>query len=515
MTRCLQWIHQKSLDMMSFCILNEKEKLSLKYLCIFSGLYLLPLILANSYYIDDIGRFSTTNFLWMRDGRPLMQIMAACLGFGKPYLNIFPLGQLLAVFAFDYVLVLWGRKYFVLQNPLLLAGFLGLGYLNLFLLESFSYVYESLGMMLSLCFPIFLYSLSDTLLSIHKFLLTLFSVILSLSFYQAAIGAFVVLAFIELCKSLFENQKQKSCLKQFVIRMAGIMTGIVIYLVLTRPLINGYGAEHSSLLPFFTNRGYRQLINHLLIYYHRYQIFFRSTHKVVRGLFLFIYAIGTTIVIKRLWDKRNRNLLSKMGCSCLYIIFPLLLMGGFIAPFAFLENPVYAPRIFLSFSILFLYLALLLYQLVCRFFLAKFLLIPMLLFALSYSAGYGNLLYQEDRHDRFIAQSIANELNRMEGQHNKLYKKITFIGREPECLELKRQEKKRPLMELLVPIYMNNNWYWGTVYLDHYRNAKTILVAKTQQDTEIVKCRKSFSQNEFYDLYDADDKAIIVFHGRS
>ena len=88
-------------------------------------------------------------------------------------------------------------------------------------------------------------------------------------------------------------------------------------------------------------------------------------------------------------------------------------------------------------------------------------------------------------------------------------------GRAIGPVELKRQEKKRPLMELLVPIYMNNNWYWGTVYLDHYRNAKTILVAKTQQDTEIVKCRKSFSQNEFYDLYDADDKAIIVFHGRS
>ena len=70
-------------------------------------------------------------------------------------------------------------------------------------------------------------------------------------------------------------------------------------------------------------------------------------------------------------------------------------------------------------------------------------------------------------------------------------------------------------MALLVPIYMNNNWYWGTVYLDHYRNVKTMLVDKTQKDKQLIKNQNSFLQNEFYDLYDADDKAIVVFHNRN
>lgn len=100
-----------------FFVLDGHNQHIFKYLCVFSILYLFPLILANFYYIDDVGRFANSEFNWLKDGRPLMQLMGICLGLGKPYLDIFPLGQVLSALILNYSLVLWGRKYIKERNP--------------------------------------------------------------------------------------------------------------------------------------------------------------------------------------------------------------------------------------------------------------------------------------------------------------------------------------------------------------------------------------------------------------
>ena len=138
-------------------------------------------------------------------------------------------------------------------------------------------------------------------------------------------------------------------------------------------------------------------------------------------------------------------------------------------------------------------------------------MIPLLLFAVSFAVGYGNVLHRENFHDQYIAQSITYDLNQLENKTGNQYKDITIIGREPESLELQKQKKQRPLMGLLVPIYMSNDWFWGGRYLDHYRNIATKLVTKTPQDEMWVKNHDSDITNEFYNLYENNEKIIIVF----
>lgn len=197
------------------------------------------------------------NFNWMKDGRPLMQLMGKCLGYGTPYLDIFPLGQLLAVTILNYGLVLWGRKYIVLQSSLIMACVLALAYLNLFMLEAFSYVFESIGMTISLCIPIILYSLTGKTTSLKSmFLITVIALIVSLSFYQAALGAFVGLAMIDLCFELFRGGSQRHMALQFGARLLGIVAGVGIYFFgIAHFLVKGYGAEHSSMLSIGTYEG--------------------------------------------------------------------------------------------------------------------------------------------------------------------------------------------------------------------------------------------------------------------
>lgn len=498
-------------DLKATYSLNTNEKNILKVLSFFSLLYLIPLVLANSYYIDDVGRFANAGFNWMKDGRPLMQLMAKCLGTGAPYLDIFPLGQLLAVTILNYSLVLWGRKYILVSNSLLAAALLALSYLNLFMLETFSYVFEAIGMIASLSLSIMAYSIFDQVSFIRKFVLTVILVVLSMSFYQASIGAYLGLAAIELCYEFLNKQDQKNILQQFVFRVAGIVGGVAIYIFfVAHPLVKGYGVEHSSTLPFFTESGFQLILKNLNNYYARYQIYLHSLPKVIWILLLFIYAVGSEIILKKIFNKTICRV--KKGIySVVILILPFLLIILSIAPFVLLEKPIFAPRMFLSYTVFFLYIAFLFEQIIQRISYTKILLAPLLLFTLSFSAGYGNLLYRESQHDQFVAQSIAYDLNQLENHDNRTYRKISFIGREPECLELQRQEKKRPLMGLLVPIYMSNDWYWGGRLLDHYRNVAIQLLPKTKLDHHVVKTRKPNIQNEFYNLYAEGDKVIVLF----
>ena len=509
------FIRQKNLKdtfFIRFLRLDDENLQVFKYLCIFSGFYLASLVLANCYYIDDVGRFANTDFNWMKDGRPLMQLMAKIIGFGKPYLDIFPVGLVLASIVFNYALVLWGRKYFGIQLPLKVSGLLALSYLNLFLLENFSYVYESLGMFLSLGIPILLYAFPDIVSSSKKFILTVFFVVLSLAFYQASIGAYIGLALIELLYGLFQQQEQRKILRLVGTRFSGIVVGVGVYLAcIAHFLVKGYGAEHGSLIPLFTYQGCHQLLNHLSIYYQRYQTYFLSVQIVILVLVLIILIGGSCVFLKNLYRKQELNVAAKTAYTLLIILLPALFMICAIAPFTLLKEPVYAPRIFLSFTVFFMYLAILLNQFDSKFYLVKFFMIPLLLFAVSFAVGYGNVLHRENLHDQYIAQSITYDLNQLENKTGNQYKGITIIGREPESLELQKQKKKRPLMGLLVPIYMSNDWYWGGRYLDHYRNVATKLLAKTPQDELSAKNRDPDITNEFYNLYANNEKAIIVF----
>ena len=214
---------------------------------------------------------------------------------------------------------------------------------------------------------------------------------------------------------------------------------------------------------------------------------------------------GTFALIQK--NNRQQNFpLTKIGMSLFILIQPIFLAFISVVMFAVLQHPVYASRVFLSFTVVFLYFAIQLDVLSEKIKYLNILLIPLLAFILSFSAGYGNLLHREDRHDQYIAQSIASDINKVENRESLSFNKVTFIGKQPESLELSRQRKKRPLMAALVPIYMNSDWYWGGRYLDHFRNKPIRLIPAAKEDRIWIHESKPEAENDFYKLYRKNDK---------
>lgn len=285
---------EKKLKLLNdFCVLDGHQQQVFKYLCFFSFLYLFSLILANFYYIDDVGRFANSEFNWLKDGRPLMQLMGKCLGLGKPYLDIFPLGQVLSALILNYSLVLWGRKYIKERNPFVVAGYLALSYLNLFLLEAFSYVFESIGMTISFSLFLFLYALPDDVEYRTKLLFSMIAVVLSMSFYQASLGAYIGLAGIELILVECQSNQIVKPKGQCFIRALGFLLGTLIYYyVIAGHFLKGYGVEHGSLLNLATYAGIDQFFHHVAVYMDKYKIYGQSLHRVIIWILSIVYMGG-------------------------------------------------------------------------------------------------------------------------------------------------------------------------------------------------------------------------------
>ena len=91
-------------------LIPDKKDIRLFHaLTLLLGLYVLPIILADRYYQDDLSRSLRGVTGWNNDGRPLTEQIIKWLCGGTPIGDIFPLTLILSVILLAYVLTLYIR----------------------------------------------------------------------------------------------------------------------------------------------------------------------------------------------------------------------------------------------------------------------------------------------------------------------------------------------------------------------------------------------------------------------
>ena len=86
-------------------------KSSFRSLLVCTVLFVLPLLLANIYYIDDNGRAALGYTNWGPDGRPLADIMIKALFLSAHISDIFPLPLILGVLIISASLTQFARHF--------------------------------------------------------------------------------------------------------------------------------------------------------------------------------------------------------------------------------------------------------------------------------------------------------------------------------------------------------------------------------------------------------------------
>ena len=84
----------------SWMQLAENERRLFLGVFVLLVLYAFPIVLANAYYVDDLGRSRLGYFYWGGNGRVVTNAITACLIMGKTLQDVAPLWLFLSVALF-------------------------------------------------------------------------------------------------------------------------------------------------------------------------------------------------------------------------------------------------------------------------------------------------------------------------------------------------------------------------------------------------------------------------------
>lgn len=489
--------------MINSTLKNEKFMRIFRVVLPLSLLYISWIVFNGRLYLDDLGRSLYGYTSWGQDGRPASDLVMSALSFGTPIFDITPLPQILSVIVLSAALSLWGVKYLPRTGIAASAACVLYFILSPFFLENLSYRYDSLPMSLSLAAILFPYALKKGRWSPF---LHFISVFVSLSFYQASISLFILLMIIDAIHIYLFKKHEATPLelvKPISIKALSLFAGFVFYkVVIARSFASGsYSDEHSRIIKI--DSGFLDALhgNTIVIFSQLINPLYKCSPVLFKfcALVLIVSIIKISVNSSTDWKAKVIN----------FFLLSILVVAGFISCFAhiaLLKAPVLAPRVLISFTGFFLLFAYLVIQAFDGKRTQLTILSPIVIFSFIISFSYANASSSQKELDRLISSSIYNDI----AHQDVSFKNVFIHGVMPTSKQRALIVERLPIMNSLIPIYLNNNWSWGAMMLKHYLLDYNVDATITDPKKEVCSLRP-FSKSKDYSLYSKGDTLIVSF----
>lgn len=498
---------------MSRIKLDRKHMLLFLKLTVASLVYVLPIILADRYYSDDLSRALWGTASWEGDGRPLGEYMIRLLCGGLPVNDLSPLFLILSVMILSFSLAVYAQVNFKdIEGENIKMLVLLFIVTNPFAIANLSYKFDCLIMFsaLSICF--FLYSL--TFKKIYfLFLCAGVGGALIMSLYQPALGMCIVLSMGAVLLNMLGGQKY---IFNEAVRLAGIGTGVVIYKAAIAPhYVSTADWRHEaskvvssvSLDSVLIVKGN---IENAFHYIFEYVKELPAINKAALALMI-TAALAVGIVNYVLTSKRKKII--KTAEAVFIAVSPCMVFAATFLPLVVLVSIDMRSRLFLSFGGFLFFMGMLLMYSVKNNksrIAVTLLLLFCILYQYTYVYAYGNALKSQKEYEKYLVYNIANDLETL-GTGSGI-EKVTFDGTAPKCLQLKMMCTKHPFFNEIVPVYFGNSTWLGGVWLYHYLQGEIQIEDINEEDMKIIDSREPVISNLRYSCYLNGKKAIIRFH---
>ena len=485
----------------------------LLYLLILSLLYVFPIILADRYYNDDLSRSLLGASEWNGDGRPLTELIMLLINFGRPLADISPLPLMMSTVLLSYSITQYIKHNHLLKTDkkdcflLLYAGFLVIA--NPFLIPDLSYKFDCLTMVLSICLPFLAYSvtLNNTVAGI---LFNLCVVLAVLCLFQPSLGLYVSLFLLELFFIVLnKNTEEPVYKKTFISRIVGGLTGVIIYVTTIAPVFvdkMGWRAKASSISFSLTVISLK--LSGIFSTIKRYTSGIPKSALLPFILLFLISWISLILYVSR-FDLSSHK---RFFFTVYVALLPALLFFSSVSPLLFLEKAQMSDHVLTGLCAVLPFvfgIAALYTQTTCKK-LVIILIIPCIIFNYSYIYAYGSALRSQKEYETFIIQDIAEDI-----QEADLHKECTLIGvsdKMPKSRQLQTLCNKYPQFNAIVPVYMYDENWIGTSYLNHYLQQQLMFEELDDKDYSFVEKNRPFSSNSIYSLYKKNDKILLFFN---
>lgn len=497
---------------MKYFCLEGKEKKTFVILLILFMLYVTPIILADRYYNDDLGRILSGATGWDGDGRILTEWLMRGVCGGMPIADISPLPLIMGGCLLAYVLVLYAREnfqkvdsawiqamglFFVVTNPLLLANL--------------SYKFDALSMLAALSAVILCYAIPDMFKAWKKLLCCCILCIISLSLYQAAIGAYLGLFLMDV---LGRGQKKKF-LSAGLLRLVGLGIGGSFYKVAIADRFVSHSDwrwEASQYIMEPSVESLKIIYNNVINIFTAINEKFGSSFVAVELIFFvaaFIFIVDKTIEVCR--DKSYQT--REKVFWCLYIFsLPVTVFLACLAPLFFLRSLNFSSsRTYISLSIWTLLFGIILMQLYRK---NKALIVVAfavcMIVSFSYVYAYGNALKGQKNYETYLGMNIARDVETINKDNE--YEVMTIDGSAPRAQQVEVICRKYPQFMEIVPVYITNSSWLGGAWLYYYLQNDLQYEEMTEEDRAIVEDGEPMVWNDTYSCYVNKEKIIIHFN---
>lgn len=427
------------------------------FLSIMSGfIILLPILIANRLYVDDIGRATHGYLSWDDNGRPLTSLIMKLVTTNSSMIDVSPLPQLLGIVLFCAAIHLLASRVGIdkeFDRVLIVAATVS----TPIILENLSYRFDALTMMLSaICFmiaPVLSFKIKP-----YDYVVKIALVVSGLSLYQVNISFYVIAS---LCIFIsIQNLKPDTAIRNAIINSVCLVVGYIIYsLIIVKIYVTGaYSLEHSKMIELGDiNRAYDTIVYYakmIGLYYNGFELYC----LMALILIAFIPLLCNFKVIA----------LSKVHSVCIITCLAAipLAIASVLIPISLLKYPVLHPRVLMPFSgfIFFVSFLALAYNGLMKK-VSRILLVAIIFPAYVFSFIYGNALSTQTKYEEIITPSIYSDLGKIGYKAND---NLLFSGKPLKSPVILRTEKEKPFIsELIYPTY-KPKWMFANMNLNRY-----------------------------------------------
>lgn len=480
-----------------------KNHSHLKFLSYAIALLILPVLLANLYYVDDMGRATIGYTNWGADGRPIADLVMKIINFRSHLVDLYPLplifGSIILIIslnAYTKVYLPSQKIYAIIPLTYLLAPSTP---------EILLYRFDSLTLLISISLPLIAYSYRYQQ-EYKNILLGIAVVVGTYSTYQASVNLFVILAAIELIKSYSDNESNKLTLLRLASRIGQFIIASLLYLLVVVPKY--FSGNHTEDHPGIASESIIKLIVDNFISYYTFvnNSFMKGNGTIMVALFLVLTLIAITLIL--LSRKTKQWNIQGILLTAIILITPFAVLIMSVGSLLILEAPVSNfPRIYVGVGGVILFFNMVI-MLALKEKTKLFLIVPLaaFLYTLIMVSAVTNAIKSQEYFTSILIQEVKTSAA------NLVYKHIVTVGSFPPSEVFANSEKNFPIISAINRY--SPGWWWTNKRFEFEGIKREWLPATSAAQANAInsRCSTAFkAETDHFILYQINNILVIDF----
>lgn len=497
--------------MLNWLKIKGEDQKVMKWMTFASIIYVLPLMICNVYFNDDVARSIRGYYAWENNGRPLATVIMKFVtgGHSISIVDGSPFYLILGLVILAYTCTLFARKHLSTFSWISKSMVMMFVVICPFLLENLSFKYDVLFMLLSLSIAYFLYAFDEQFSRIGRLIISSLFICVIFCFYQGSICAYIILAVFECIEGLLHNDQVKTVITRVIERIASLGIGAILYeLIITYIVhLDAYSRDHSGLVSLNV-QGLQHYMNNIIGYKHLIESIIPYFKVTLIILLIACIVSIISVMYKKIWAEQKVTIIRKFVNTLGILLCVLLMIPVGLLPVTALKYPVFCPRTLIGLTAVSMMIGMALAYLAKKKRVIHILTVCILIFAFTFSASYANTLKAQKDYEEEIAQNVAYDLSKISVKQP--FNRLAVGGKKPKSRQFIMMDKQCHFIARTIFIYLNSPWI-GQYYIMHFYNGNVKKAVISPSDEDYIKTHTCQVKNENYKIYIHHKKVMIIF----